>query len=1048
MARFSDEQVERIKQETSLLRLVEAKGIELKKHGKDYLGRCPFHDDRTPSLVISPDKNLWNCLGACGVGGSVIDWVMKIEGVSFRHAMELLANNTLSASTDVVKKATTPKLPCPVSENADDQTVMREVIVYYHQTLKQSPEAIAYLEKRGLNDPALIDHFQLGFANRTLGLRLPFGNRAAGKAIREQLQRIGLYRDTGREHFNGSLVVPVINKEGNITEIYGRKMLNNLTPGIPKHCYLPGPHRGVFNETGLQNTEEVILCEALIDAMTFWVHGFRHVTASYGVNGFTDDILQALVNNNIKRVLIAYDRDEAGNAAAEKLAVVLSQHGMEVFRILFPKGMDANEYALKVQPAQKSLALVIRKAEWVSGAKNKAAPEITTVADVQDDFNLLAAEPALDVAEEKNAVIDELESISAMLADDCDDEEQQHTLQEPLQPAPPKIKQEVQRVDVSATPMPLPANELEATITEHDIHITLGDRCYRVRGLDKNSSMEQLKINLRIAKGDLVHVDKLDLYSHKQRQVFVNQASVELGLAEDVVKKDLGKLLLKLESLQEESKQHTEQQKSKDIVLSDEQHREALSLLRDKNLFDRILNDFALAGVVGEESNKLTGYLACVSRKLDRPLAVLIQSSSAAGKSSLMESVLSLMPEEERVQYSAMTGQSLFYMGETNLKNKILAIAEEEGAHNASYALKLLQSEGEVTIASTGKDETTGNLITKEYKVQGPVMLFLTTTAIDIDEELLNRCLVLSVNESREQTQAIHRAQREKRTLQGLQNKLEREGIMILHRNAQRLLKPLAVINPYADQLTFLDDKTRTRRDHEKYLTLIDSIALLHQYQREIRTIQGNGKAIEYIEVALSDIEQANRIAHEVLGRTLDELPPQTRKLLKEIKHLVETECKQQQIEQCHYRFSRSQVRKLCGWSETQIRVHMDRLVRMEYLLTHRGGRGQSFEYELLYSGEGEQGEAFLMGLLDVTALEPDTMIKSSRGAEGGFAGSSRPQRGVFAGSSKSGMINADKALHETFAPNEKSMSGAVQTKPSYAKHRSSTASLVAALAQ
>jgi len=81
MVRYSDEQVERIKQETSLLRLVEAKGIELKKHGKDYLGRCPFHDDRTPSLVVSPDKNLWNCLGACGVGGSVIDWVMKTRGV-------------------------------------------------------------------------------------------------------------------------------------------------------------------------------------------------------------------------------------------------------------------------------------------------------------------------------------------------------------------------------------------------------------------------------------------------------------------------------------------------------------------------------------------------------------------------------------------------------------------------------------------------------------------------------------------------------------------------------------------------------------------------------------------------------------------------------------------------------------------------------------------------------------------------------------------------------------------------------------------------------
>lgn len=134
-----------------------------------------------------------------------------------------------------------------------------------------------------------------------------------------------------------------------------------------------------------------------------------------------------------------------------------------------------------------------------------------------------------------------------------------------------------------------------------------------------------------------------------------------------------------------------------------------------------------------------------------------------------------------------------------------LAIAEEEGAENASYALKLLQSEGELTIASTGKDETTGNLVTKQYRVEGPVMLFLTTTAIDIDEELMNRCLVLTVNESREQTQAIHAMQRKQQTL-------------------------------------------------------------------------------DYIEATKQDIETANALAHEVLGRTLDELPPQTCNLLKQNK--------------------------------------------------------------------------------------------------------------------------------------------------------------------
>jgi DNA primase len=232
-------------------------------------------------------------------------------------------------------------------------------------------------------------------------------------------------------------------------------------------------------------------------------------------------------------------------------------------------------------------------------------------------------------------------------------------------------------------------------------------------------------------------------------------------------------------------------------------------LLKAPDLVERIVSDMDRCGIVGESTNLLAGYLAAVSRKLDQPLAILIQSTSAAGKSSLMDAVLNLMPDEERIQYSAMTGQSLFYLGETDLQHKILAIAEEEGVRQAAYALKLLQSDGELTIASTGKDEATGNLITKQYRVKGPVMLMLTTTAIDVDEELLNRCLVLTVNESREQTRAIHVRQRMAQTLEGLLAGSDREAITELHRNAQRLLMPIHVVNPFAHLLTFLDDNGR-----------------------------------------------------------------------------------------------------------------------------------------------------------------------------------------------------------------------------------------------
>jgi len=936
MARLSESELDDIKQRVSLLRLIESKGYEIKKQGKDYVTRCPFHEDDTPSLVITPDKNLFHCFG-CQAAGTVIDWVMKTEGVSFRHAVELLSNDYQPRASDTppIKHATVNKLDTPFTLDNDDQALLNRVIEYYHKTLKQTPDALAYCDKRGISGEA-IDTFKLGVANRTLGYRLPKANRKQGAALRGQLQKIGIYRESGHEHFSGSLIIPVMNEQHNVVEVYGRKLLDTLRKGTPKHLYLPGPHQGVFNLAALKASNELILCESLIDALTFWSHGYRNVTSSYGTSGFTDEHFKAMQTHAIERVLIAYDRDEAGETAAQKLSKQLINKGIECYRIQFPKGMDVNEYALSVTPANKSLGLVIRKAIWLGAGK---APTSNTP-------NSLAA----DVSEQLPA--------------------------SPLPQAPTQ-----------------PAIDTEQS--EHESIFTFDSRRYRIRGLDKNQSVNTLKINLLITDDNNVHVDTFDLYQSRPRASFIKQSSIELGIEEEVIKKDLAKVLLQLETHQEQ--QLTQPKATPEKVLSDEEHKAALTLLQSPDLLHRIIEDVKASGLVGEDHNALVAYLAAVSRKLDKPLAIIIQSTSAAGKSSLMDAILNLMPENERVQYSAMTGQSLFYMGETNLKHKILAIAEQEGAENASYGLKLLQSEGELTIASTGKDDSSGDLVTKEYHVEGPVMLILTTTAIDIDEELMNRCLVLTVNESREQTQAIHQLQRQQRTLQGLLNKQNKQGIQTLHRHAQQLLKPLSIVNPYADQLTFVDSQTRTRRDHEKYLTLIDSIALLHQYQREIKTITHNNAVIEYIEVTLEDIEHANHLAHEVLGRTLDELPPQTRKLLTLINDFVMQRSEEESRQRMDVRFSRRELREYSHWGNTQLGIHLDRLVTMEYVLLHRSGRGHTYVYELLYE-DSAIAQPHLIGLIDVTRLKNNATTTSVRGKEAQCTGVKRPQNGADTG--------------------------------------------------
>lgn len=988
MPRIPETELERLKAEVSVEQLVRAHGIELAKSGKDWRGKCPFHEDSTPSFVVTPAKNLWHCFG-CNAGGGPVDWAMKANGISFRHAVELLREGIPSLAAKVgTTNSTVRVLEAPVSNDADDAALLAQVVDYYHQSLKASPEAMAYLERRGI--AAAVDHFKLGYANRTLGLRLPAKNRHAGEAIRTRLQAVGVIRESGHEHLNGCVVFPWFDESGAVAGLYGRKILDNLRAGTAYHLYLPGPHRGVFNAVGLVDCKEVIVCEAIIDALTFWCAGFTNVTTSYGAEGFTDDHVSQFKALGIERVIIAYDRDKTGDAAAVKLAERLVGEGFGCYRLLLPHGLDANEYALKVTPASKSLGTLIRSAQWLGeGQAPQRGPSLA--------------------AKEKQATMPQTPA------------DEPPSLAEPSTPIDEPACLNAVALPASVAPA-VPALEIPCEVGDAEIVFTLGAVRYRVRGFDAKAT-GALKVNVLASVDEKFHVDTLDLYNAKARANYIARVAAELRIKEETIKADLGRVLLKLEMLQAAINVPTA-----GAQMSAEDERAALELLRTPNLLERIVVDFAACGVVGEETNKLVGYLAAVSRKLDTPLAVVIQSSSAAGKSSLMDAVLAFVPEEERIKYSAMTGQSLFYMGETNLKHKVLAICEEEGASRAAYALKLLQSDGELTIASTGKDTETGNLITQEYRVEGPVSIMLTTTAIEIDEELLNRCLILTVDEGREQTEAIHRLQRQKRTLEGLKLKHQKQRILDVHRNAQRLLKPLAVVNPFADQLTFLSDKTRTRRDHEKYLTLIDTIALLHQHQRDVKTVRHAGEVLSYIEATAADIEQANALVHEVLGRSLDELPPVTRKVLEAIVKAV----KAKSVPRESVRFTRREVREWTGQSDTQAKLHLSRLAELEYLLIHRAPRGQGFEYELVYDGDSSDA-THLSGLIDVARLQYDAQWSGGdgersalgRGEVGTWSAGGRDARNPASadGARQSADRAASDAQTHVYSPSKRSMS-------------------------
>ena len=460
---------------------------------------------------------------------------------------------------------------------------------------------------------------------------------------------------------------------------------------MPADVYLGNEHRGVWNIDAFAGVEEIIVCESVFDSLQFWTHGYRNVTCTFGT--LTAEHVAALSEFKIKRALLA----------KESMAELVLPAGIECYRLALPAKLEVDDV--------KALERAIRKAEWIGKSNRVEEP----VPPSPPHEPIAPPQPPLPTSPPQ--------------------EQTEAAPPEPTSPPPPPLPPPQQ-----SSPIPPPPNDLMAEVTEDQVQLAFGDRHYRVRGWTKNLSFDQLRVNVMVSNVNGLFVDTLDLYAAKQRRSFVTQAAPELNVDEQTVKTDLGRVLLKLEELQDQNIEQTLTPKPTIPVMTEAERDQALALLRDPHLMERVVEDVA---IVGERINKLVGYLAMISRKLDEPLAVIIQSTSAAGKTTLMDAVLSLVPPEDLVKYSAMTGQSLYYLGETNLQHKVLAIVEEEGAERASYALKLLQSEHQLTIASTGKDNN-GRLVTQEYKVRGPVTIFLTTTAIKIDEELLNRCLVLT----------------------------------------------------------------------------------------------------------------------------------------------------------------------------------------------------------------------------------------------------------------------------------------------------------------
>lgn len=520
--------------------------------------------------------------------------------------------------------------------------------------------------------------------------------------------------------------------------------------------------------------------------------------------------------------------------------------------------------------------------------------------------------------------------------------------------------------------------QLKKNNDDSTLIFTKADREYRVKGLSI-AEMSRLKVNIRLQVKDSYHIDTLDLFSAKARERFAQSAEKRHCAKANIIESELSDLIDLLDAIRLQMRKG-ESSTKQPTPMSIEERTKALEYLSSPNLIEKIVEDASKQGLISERANILTAYLSAISRKLAKPLSILVVARSGAGKSSLQESICAFVPPEDVIWVTRLTGQALFYKDPNSLKGKVLAIAEEEGAAQAIYSLRTLASDQRLSIAVTQTNPQTGELHTKHYDIHGPVSIITTTTSPEaFDEETRSRFVLLTMNESTEQTQAILVRQRQRRTLEGVLADAQSEQLRQLHHNIQRLIRPLKVVNPYVEQLSYPAEHLIARREQGKYLTLIDSIALLHQYQREVKEAYSGAIQVDYVEVHPSDIALANELAQSVLWRSFDEMAPPARGCLEAIKELYQKRANEMATELENVALSRREIRQAIGWTDWQVRVYCQKLVDLEYLYLINNGNGRATLYKLV-----EPVEAALpnfKGLTEVKQLDQRYLHRATKTA-------------------------------------------------------------------
>jgi DNA primase len=701
----------------------------------------------------------------------------------------------------------------------------------------------------------------------------------------------GYNNGTHYSKLKNCIIFPLKDKQNNIVSFYGR---NIESKGKDDRHFYTANRKGLYPNYPSQETETLIITESIIDSATLQLYTSYTSLALYGTNVLNEDHQEAIQElKNLKEIIFFLNGDEAGREWTKKHSETLHQllPNLTISTVATPDEEDINSL--------------------VQGHEAEILQHLINERQIIFSSN-----------EEKNNA------------------------------------ETIENTGVPSLPL---SGELKGALNTSNadyISFVYENLLFSIIGGIALYPLDKLKITLKIqiAKSQnplhSIRQSNLDLYSEEQLQRFIKTASEKLEVGTKQLNYAIAELISLLEDYRnakiEEQKPKTEKPK----VLTEFRKQELQKLLQSKNLYKKINELIGKTGVIGEAKNRLIMWTVFTSRLTDNPLHIICLGASGTGKTYLQERVSELIPKQHKVSFTASTENALYYVGKTDLKNKLILIEDMDGANSVLYVLRELQSKGYVSKIVPMKDSK-GNMKTILLEVEGPICLSGTTTKERIYEDNANRCLLIYLDNSEAQQQGIMQYQR--LLSAGKINKAEEESTKDLMQDLQLMFRKLNVVNPFADKLIIPESVFKPLRTNAHYLQFIEAITFIHQYQRPIqKDNQGN----PFIETTLEDIELANELLKEVLLAKSDELTKACRDFLETLKALLIKEKKQS--------FFRSEIRTLLKINPHNLNHYLKTLHFYGYVKSIGGNKYKGgYEYEITDKDEYNQLQNSIETALD-----------------------------------------------------------------------------------